>query len=76
MNTNDTGYHKAHAQSLSLVRVRTHQHVIFFKSTSFGQPQSKCLLLFFQDKIKSYMESLSVKLPLPVKCTIEERKGR
>ncbi len=28
------------------------------------------------DKIKSYMESLTVKLPLPVKCTIEERKGR
>ena len=28
------------------------------------------------DKIKAYMESLSVKLPLPVKCTIEERKGR
>ena len=28
------------------------------------------------DKIKSYMESLMVKLPLPVKCTIEERKGR
>ncbi len=28
------------------------------------------------DKIKSYMESVSVKIPLPVKCTIEERKGR
>jgi len=28
------------------------------------------------DKIKSYMESVSVKLPLPVKCTIEERKGK
>ena len=28
------------------------------------------------NKIKSYMESLMVKLPLPVKCTIEERKGR
>lgn len=28
------------------------------------------------DKIKSYMTSLMVKLPLPVKCTIEERKGR
>ena len=28
------------------------------------------------DKIKNYMESLTVKLPLPVKCTIEERKGR
>ena len=28
------------------------------------------------DKIRSYMASLSVKLPLPVKCTIEERKGR
>jgi len=28
------------------------------------------------DKIKAYMESLSVKLPLPIKCTIEERKGR
>jgi len=28
------------------------------------------------DKIKSYMATLSVKLPLPVKCTIEERKGR
>ena len=28
------------------------------------------------DKIKSYMESLMVKIPLPVKCTIEERKGR
>merc|ERR1719192_2688701 len=28
------------------------------------------------NKIKSYMESLTVKLPLPVKCTIEERKGR
>ena len=27
-------------------------------------------------KIKSYMTSLMVKLPLPVKCTIEERKGR
>ena len=26
------------------------------------------------DKIKAYMESLSVKLPLPIKCTIEERK--
>ena len=28
------------------------------------------------NKIKSYMESVNVKLPLPVKCTIEERKGR
>jgi len=28
------------------------------------------------DKIKHYMESVSVKLPLPVKCTIEERKGK
>ena len=28
------------------------------------------------DKIKSYMESLMVRIPLPVKCTIEERKGR
>ena len=28
------------------------------------------------DKIKAYMESVSVKLPLPVKCTIEERKGK
>ena len=28
------------------------------------------------NKIKNYMESLMVKLPLPVKCTIEERKGR
>jgi len=28
------------------------------------------------EKIKSYMESLMVKLPLPVKCTVEERKGR
>ena len=28
------------------------------------------------DKIKSYMESVSVKIPLPVKCTIEERKGK
>ena len=28
------------------------------------------------DKIKTYMESVSVKLPLPVKCTIEERKGK
>ncbi|XP_059086057.1 ventricular zone-expressed PH domain-containing protein 1-like [Tigriopus californicus] len=28
------------------------------------------------DKIKSYMTSLMAKLPLPVKCTIEERKGK
>ena len=28
------------------------------------------------DKIKLYMESLMVRIPLPVKCTIEERKGR
>jgi len=28
------------------------------------------------DKIKHYMESVNVKLPLPVKCTIEERKGK
>jgi len=28
------------------------------------------------DKIKAYMEKLSVKIPLPVKCTIEERKSR
>ena len=28
------------------------------------------------DKIKSYMESITARLPLPVKCTIEERKGR
>ena len=28
------------------------------------------------DKIKSYMESLMVRIPLPVKCSIEERKGR
>jgi len=28
------------------------------------------------DKIKSYMESVCVKIPLPVKCTIEERKGK
>jgi len=28
------------------------------------------------DKIKAYMESVTVKLPLPVKCTIEERKGK
>jgi len=28
------------------------------------------------DKIKAYMESLMVRIPLPVKCTIEERKGR
>ena len=28
------------------------------------------------DKIKAYMESVGVKLPLPVKFTIEERKGK
>ena len=28
------------------------------------------------DKIKGYMESLMVRIPLPVKCSIEERKGR
>ncbi len=28
------------------------------------------------DKIKAYMTSVQVKLPLPVKCAIEERKGR
>ena len=28
------------------------------------------------DKIKAYMEKLCVKIPLPVKCTIEERKSR
>ena len=33
-------------------------------------------MTYILDKIKSYMESVSVKIPLPVKCTIEERKGK
>jgi hypothetical protein len=47
MNTNDTGYHKARAQSLSLSCERDHTSTHFYKSTSFAQPQRKCLLLFF-----------------------------
>jgi hypothetical protein len=50
-NSNDAGYHKARAQSLSLSfaapacsRNRTSMH----KSTSFAQPQSKCLLLLMK----------------------------